>query len=392
MDIISLIAIPISKFFIPKDQIANRLGKNLPHSENPIWIHCASMGEINAIKPFIEKFRVEFPEYNIVISTMTKTGQSVAKSISDKIGTFYFPIDTDFIMRRVFNNLQPKMVIIAETELWPNLLNQAKLREIPVEIINARISKPTFKRYYRTRLFWKPLIKKIRINAKSQIDADRFSKLGYKDVINAQNLKFCLNLPEYERDKTREELGFSLEDKILVWGSSRPGEELLVKSISEKLFEQIDNLKIVLAPRHLSRVDELFMLFPEVNLFSDNNITLKWNIVDRMGVLTKFYAIADLAIIGGSFYDFGGHNPLEAAYYGVPTIIGEYHHSCQDSVQILQKNSGILVSDKNRLCSDIVDLIDSKWGDELGSNGKIAITKNRNSMQINLQRTRELLK
>jgi len=392
LDILSIFLLPISNIWFPKEQRANRRGLDLPKYKAVIWIHAASMGEVNAVKPFILKLQRELPDEKIVISTMSKTGQAAAKQISEKISCFYLPLDTQPIMYITFRALKPKLIIIAETELWPNLLLRAKKKKIPVEIINGRISKKTFKTYLRTKFFWKKLIAEVHVNAKSRSDLKRFQKIGFKDVINAGNLKFCLELENYDRATTKRELGFSAGDKIIVWGSSRPGEEALLRDISAELFEKITNLKLVIAPRHLNRVDEITEIFEQVNLTSADNSTAKINLVDEMGKLTKYYAIADLAIIGGSFFDFGGHNPLEAAFYEIPTMIGNYHHSCGDSVRILSKKKGIVISNQEKLLVDILNIFaDAEKAKEIGANGKAALVKNQTSMKINLERSLEFL-
>ncbi len=389
--ILFCIAYPFIYIFLKGKERQQRLGNNLPQEKDVIWIHAASVGEVNAVRPFINELAAEFPHEKIVISTLSKTGQNVAAKISEKIKTFFFPIDSYYIMRKVFRKLQPKLIIIVETELWPNLLFQAKKKQIPVEIINARISDNSFNKYNRSKIFWRNLISNIVVNAKSEIDAERFRQIGFKNVINAHNLKFCSKLPHFDITETRKELGFNENDNILVWGSSRPGEEQLLQTIRENLTTNIQNLKFVIVPRHLSRVDEIKKIFPDCSLSSERQLPGKVHIVDEMGVLTKYYAIANLAIIGGSFFDFGGHNPLEAAYYGIPTIIGNYHHSCRDSVEILAKHNGIKISTETDLYDDIIKNFKTDFGKELGENGRKAIEQNLESMKINISRTKEIL-
>jgi len=391
LTILSWPALLLSNIWVAAEQRAQRRGKDLPEVKNAIWIHAASLGEINAIKPFIKQIQKKWPDEKIIISTNTVTGQTAAANISEQISTFYLPFDTYPIMRRTLRQLQPKLIIIAETELWPNLFYLTQKRQIPLEIINARISEQSYKIYGKTRFFWKKLVGSIVVNAKSEADAERFLQLGFRHVINAHNLKFCLDLPDYSRSSLRQAYGFSADDKLLVWGSSRPGEEELLRQIQPELLANFPDLKIIIVPRHLKRIAEVRQLFPTAVLSSQQQILGQLNIVDQMGLLIKFYAIADVAIIGGSFYDFGGHNPLEAIYYGVPTIIGSFHHSCQDSVEILQAAEGIVISDKNQLCTDIGKLLDPAWGKIIAENGKAALESNRNSLEINIARTAKLL-
>ncbi|MFO7897225.1 MAG: glycosyltransferase N-terminal domain-containing protein [Candidatus Cloacimonadales bacterium] len=391
LTILAWLALPLSNIWVPPQQRANRRGDDLPAQKDVIWIHAASVGEINAIKPFIGQLQKRFPQQKIVLSTMTASGQAAAQTVSEAISSFYFPFDTYLIMRRTLRQLQPKMIIIAETELWPNLFYLAQKQNIPLEIVNARLSDKNFKLYRITSFLWKKIGASVQVNAKAAADAQRFRQLGFQSVINAHNLKFCLQLPEYSKLELRQHYGFSAADKILVWGSSRPGEEQLLKNILGQLQTEIPQLKVIIVPRHLNRISEVMQLFPTASLSSEVPKLDQINIIDQMGLLVKMYALADLAIIGGSFFDFGGHNPLEAVYYGVPTIIGNYHHACQDSVEILQAAEGIVVSDQEQLATDILKLLREDRGHQVGARGKAALQSNQASLEINLQKTAELL-
>lgn len=357
--------------------------------EKCIWIHAASVGEVNAVKPMINMMLSNYPKKQFVISTMTRTGLEIAKGISAKLIAFYLPLDVPHIMIRVFKRLNPEMIILVETELWPVMLHRALRKGTAVVMVNGRISKRSFPYYKRLSFFWKPLWPCIRlVNAQSDKDAQRFSDLGFSRVYNTSNLKFNMELPDYDRSTLRDEFNYQVGDFIIVWGSSRPGEEKLLRSIISGLKKEISQLKLVIVPRHLTRLTEIKDIFRDftTGLYSELEIAPEILIVDEMGVLTMFYAIADLAIIGGSFYNFGGHNPLEAAYYGVPIIIGRYHSSCQDSVRILQQNQAILVSDRNRLMHDILSLHGNDNAIQMGINARNTMQKNAHSLKKNMEK------
>ncbi len=347
-----ILSIPISYIFLPKDEFFLRFAFKIPNVKNPIWIHCASLGELNAIKPLIKELIKELPDKDILITTTSRTGFSEAKSITNF--ATYLPIDFYPIMKRFIKKTTPSLLIIAETELWPNLFELSP----SILMVNARISDKTFKKYKLFKLFFQKSFRNIKfVCAQSEENKKRFISLGIKNVKNFGNLKFAVTLPKVDRYELRRQLNYSEDDFIIVWGSSRPGEEKLLSDTYPELKNNIPNLKIIVAPRHLKRIDEVKSYFNEFKLYSENN-SKKSDIliVDKMGVLSRLYSISDIAIIGGSFYDFGGHNPLEAVFYKIPVIIGNYHSSCKDTVRILKNNNAIIVSDKSNLLSDIIKI------------------------------------
>ena len=370
-------------------ELKHRLGLVEIGFDSSIWIHAASVGEVNAIKPLINKLLNKYPEKHFVLSTVTKTGRDIANKISPKLKTFFFPLDVNFIMKRAFNSINPELIILMETELWPNMLRIAGKRKIPVLIVNGRISNKSFPKYRRSLFFWKSLWKTIKaVNAQSDLNANRFNLLGFKNVLNTHNLKFCLELPEYEKSKLRKEMGYSEDDFILVWGSSRPGEEKLLKSIIWDLEKEIPALQVVIVPRHLSRLTEIKDIFKDFDykLYSENNKHIKIILVDEMNILNVFYALTDIAVVGGSFFNFGGHNPLEPAFYGVPIIMGEYFQSCSDTVNKLKKNKAILISSKEKLKDNILKLYkDKKFAEMMGKNAKNTLKQNADSLKNNMR-------
>ncbi|KQC07609.1 MAG: hypothetical protein APR54_05875 [Candidatus Cloacimonas sp. SDB] len=389
LSIIYFISLPVLIFKFKGNERKERFGRIKLDYTGVIWIHAASVGEVNAVKPLIIELLTKFPSRHFVLSTMTSTGQQAAENISPKLSVFYFPLDFLLPMIRIFNWLEPEMIILVETELWPNLLLQAKKRNIPVVIVNGRISDRSFPSYRRFLFFWKPLWKSvIAVNAQSSRDADRFRILKFRNVKDTQNLKFCLKLPEYDSDKIRAEMGYLKEDFIIVWGSSRPGEEKLFKQVICQLKTQMPDLRAVLVPRHLSRLAEIKQIFSDVkySVYSESNKPDWLVIVDEMNILPMFYAISDIAIIGGSFYNFGGHNPLEAAFYATPIIMGKYYHSCRDSVEKLIEEKAVKISNPQDLSHDILNLYENK--DEtkkMGINAKLTLTKNSDSLKKNLE-------
>ena len=364
--------------------------------EKCVWIHAASVGEVNAVKPLINKLLQKYSHKDFIMTTMTSTGLEAAKKISPKLVVSLFPIDASFIQKRFFNAINPELIILVETEFWPNMLHIAKKRMIPVIMVNARISDDSFQKYRNLRFFWKSVWKAIKaVNAQSEKDARRFIGFKFDNVVNAHNLKFCIELPEFDKTKLRSELGYSEDDFIIVWGSSRPGEEKLFKEVFVGLKEKIKNLRVVIVPRHLHRIPQVCEVFKEYDykIYSKLEESGEILLVDEMGILNMIYGLSDIAIVGGSFINFGGHNPLEPAFYGISTIIGRYYHSCRDSVDRLLENNGIIVSDKKKLIDDILNLYNNKeLREQLGANAKQTLGLNSDSLKMNLEILEEYIK
>ncbi|MCF7793751.1 MAG: 3-deoxy-D-manno-octulosonic acid transferase [Candidatus Cloacimonetes bacterium] len=372
-----------------------RFGKIKNGFDKCVWIHAASMGEVNAVKTLITELLQKYAHTDFVLSTMTATGQDAARKISPKLKTIFLPLDFCIPMKRLFKKLNPELIILVETEFWPNMLFLAKKKKVPVVMVNARLSDQSYPNYRRTRFIWKSVWKAIvAVNAQSGKDAQRFENLKFNNVKNSHNLKFCVDLPQFSRKKLRQEIGYKESDKILVWGSSRPGEEKLLLKILHDLKSKIPNLKIIVVPRHLHRLPEVKTILAQqdYSLYSDLKKNSDILIIDEMGILNTFYALSDLAIVGGSFFNFGGHNPLEPAFYGIPTIIGNYHHSCRDSVDRLRENNGIIVSNKKKLADDIIDIFKNyESAKKMGRSAQKALSLNSDSLQINLNKLEKYL-
>ncbi|MDP8267679.1 MAG: glycosyltransferase N-terminal domain-containing protein [Candidatus Tenebribacter davisii] len=366
-----------------------RLGIIKNGHETCVWLHASSVGEVNAVKPLVNQLLQKYPHKDFFMTTMTSTGLESAKKISPKLVVSLFPIDVSYIQKRFFNTINPEIIILVETELWPNMLHVAKKRNIPVIMVNARISDRSFPRYRNLRLLWKPVWKAVKaVNAQSEKDTRRFIGFKFNNVINAHNLKFCINLPEFKRSKLRKELGYSKDDFILIWGSSRPGEEKLLKEVFAVLKAKINNLKIIIVPRHLHRIPQVCEIFKEYDykIYTKLGKPGEILLVDEMGILNMMYALSDIAIVGGSFLNYGGHNPLEPAFYSIPIIIGKYNQSCRDSVDRLLDNNGIIVSDKKKLTDDIMNLYNNKeLREQLGYSAKQTLGMNSDSLKINLE-------
>jgi len=373
-------------------------------SRRGILFHAASVGEVNAIKPLVNKLLASQPEYGISITTTSQTGRKQAENIDPRIKAHLSALDVKHLRDRQLNRINPALICIVETEIWPNMLSWAKQHHIPVIFLNARMSERSLNRYTMIKGIFRYLAAPVHgVYAQSELDSKRFKTLLDCHVQYLGNLKLSVQLPEYDIEELRAQWGYQNDDLIICWGSSRPGEEALIVSLWQKLKNQLPKIRLILAPRHPQRIKEVVDACKDLEqeLWSDvagkqilepRQQRKELLIIDTLGMLDKAYAISDLAIIGGSFYDFGGHNPLEAAFYAKAIIIGEYHHSCRDSVAQLLDAGAIVVSNKDKLLADIIDLgnaVDKR--EQMGLRAKKVLTENNRTVDKYLDKIREIM-
>jgi 3-deoxy-D-manno-octulosonic-acid transferase len=343
---------------------------------------------VNAVIPLLRELINK--GYPLHISTVTVTGLELVKRSFRNLDASLAPLDIASLRDKQLDALSPALILVVETEIWPMLLDRAAYRRIPVLFINARMSKKSAIAYGRIQALIRYIARSVKlVLAQSDADRDRFHSLLDVSSINAGNLKYCLTLPLFDPISKKQEFGFDADDLVLVWGSSRPGEEALILDIYAKLKEKYPTLRLVLAPRHPKRCDEVEKLlrntvYRRLSDMASESVDIV--LIDTLGQLAGAYTISDIAIVGGSFYDYGGHNPLEPAFYAKAIIIGEYHHSCKASVEKLLSNNAIIVSNKAKLEKDLVSLLqDAKQRQEMGERAKIVLTENADALQNHME-------
>ena len=307
-----------------------------------IMFHGVSVGEVIALENLIKKTKETFPDYKIVVTTGTKTGQEIAHKKYDNIADFitYFPFDITICVKSFLEKIRPSVVLIAETELWPTFAAYCKQRNIPLLVINGRISDATFKSYKLLKGFFKELFKNYtEILTQSEEDKEKFIAIGAPADKTSimKNLKF-----DVKRIDANIEIGKG-NNRIIIAGSTHKGEDEIILDSFVKLKKQFPDIKLLLAPRHLTRVNNVTELVEKTKLPYDlrsKNATFVNNdivILDTLGELSKMYQICDFAFIGGSFNKTGGHNPLEAVVYNKPAISGPSIHNFRDIYWILSR-------------------------------------------------------
>jgi len=328
-----------------------------PSVEADLWIHCASVGEVLAIRPLITQWREKHPNHRFLITTMTPTGAEQVEKTFPFAEHRYLPMDWRFTVKRAFKRLSCKHLLIVETELWPNLLHQAKKQKIRVDVINARLSERSFLRYQKFSIVSRPLFKLPDcFLAHAKDDAKRFEKLGAKKVLVTGSIKFDLSVsPDVLQDDWRQKLGSRF---VWVGGSTHQGEDEILLSVHKVLLQKVPDALLLLVPRHPERFNAVYTLakqcFDSVTLRSltppDQWSNFDVVIGDSMGELMHYYQASDLAFVGGSLIKRGGHNPIEPALLGKAILVGSYTFNFLEITdQLLKVKGAVRCLDENEL-------------------------------------------
>ena len=327
-------------------------------SEGAIWVHAVSVGETLAIAGLVAEIVHRFPARPLYLSHVTPTGRAAGeRRIAGVAGRFYLPIDWTWSMRRVFDRLRPAMLIIAETELWPNLLRVARERATRVVLVNARLSERSFRGYRRFAFFFRHALGAIdHVFAQTERDAERFRSLGIPAdrVSVAGNLKFDSRPPELGSLPRflRRALEAGGRGPVLVAGSTMPGEERLLLNSWDEVRRSHPSSFLIIAPRHPQRFEEVahllraggrrFLRRTALDPAERESQLVEADILllNTIGELGGVYELADVAFIGGSLVPSGGHNPLEPAYWAKPVLFGKHMENFRDIARLLLTGGG----------------------------------------------------
>ena len=379
-----------------KQKLGVGLGKTF--DKKSIVFYGVSVGEVLALQKLIRKTKEEFPNYNLVVTTGTKTGQETAKQKIGDIADFitYFPFDFSFCINRFIDKVNPAVVIVAETELWPNFAYVMKKRNIPLYIVNGRMSDRTYGSYKKLAFFFAPVLKKYtKILTQSDSDNNKLISIGANPNTTKVmgNLKFDIDVniegfnPIIKRD----------DDKIIIAGSTHSGEDEIILSAFQKV--KNEHTKLLIAPRHPERNDAVYELCQKTGLkvgrrSLDDNFTNKDIILlDTMGELGKMYSICEFAFIGGSFNKTGGHNPLEANIFNKPVISGPSTHNFKDIYAIITRtDAGVVVNNEEELINQMRKLLsDSGYYQKACDDFKLVFEQNRGALNFVIDELHNLI-
>jgi len=323
-----------------------------------LWVHAVSVGEVAAAKPLVFALRERFPELPLVVSTSTTTGQDAAmKTFAEHdVAVTFFPFDISFAVKRALSGIRPRALILLETELWPNVIRETASRGVPVILLNGRLSASSVK-WYR---FVAPLIVYTlsafdALGMRSEEDAQRIRQVGADPsrVAVVGNIKFEASLLSVSDDRRAElarDIGLRETEKLIVAGSTHPGEEELILDVFRRLRQRVPTAVLLLAPRHITRLSQVcdavrhagleFVLRTDVHGDGERRQVI---VLNTTGELAALYALGEIAIVGKSFLqNRGGHNPLEPAAAGIPVLFGPHMENFRGPVELLHRHGGCI--------------------------------------------------
>lgn len=361
--------------------------KKIWATRTTIWLHCVSVGETKSIYLLLNHLINKYPKINFLISHGTPTGRDVIFPNSSRIHRCYLPYDTSFAIKRFINFYKPKLGLIIEKELWPNLINQCNLNKLPAILINGRLSNKSLKKY----LLFKDIFNNLLVQLNSIYVQNEHDRLNFKKITQAKintmgNLKFDVRPPSNIYAQIKE-LKSQLKIKkqyVIVAGSTRNGEEKIILNFILKL--KLKNFVLIIVPRHPERFDEVAKIFKSQNIlysrrseYQDIQKSPQFIIGDSMGELYQYYGLANLAIIGGSILDYGGQNLIEPLSMNVPTAIGPSIYNFKNITEAAEKEKAIIRFKKINDLRDIInDLLISKiYANKLIKNTKTFMLQSR---------------
>lgn len=380
--------------------LAERLGLDIRSrsSNTPcLWIHAVSVGEVLSLQHLVRSLKSKFPGWEIAFSTLTNTGYRMATSkLPDVDHLFFVPFDFARPVRRVLRSLRPDLLVLVESEFWPRLLREARRSHVPVLVVNGRISERTGRRLKRLRVFARPLLKNVDVFlVQSAQDRERLEAAGVSgDRISvAGNLKCETRLPAYGPDAVRAfkaELSISADQKVLVAGSIHPGEEERLGRAFRDARARRTDLVLVLAPRHPDKFVNVERVFGNDPFVVRRKSRLErgqsWDvlILDTFGELTRFYALADVAFIGGSLIPWGGQNLLEPAYYGKPIFFGPHMKNFADLADAFVRGGAAKVVESDRDLAEMFRMADLDGLRSMGERARAMLTSLQGATDITL--------
>lgn len=368
------------------------------NSKKTVWIHCSSLGEVRAVEPVMDQLR---DEYNIVLTTITKTGREYAEKIKKSDFTSLLPIDLYPFMKKAFKIIKPDILVLVETELWASMLYAANRQKVKILTINGRMSKKSFKIYKSLRFFWKHFAGFINVVlARSHDDADRFSF-----ITGAETQIYISGNIKYDRDfnvnVSRKDFGLAENDKVFTAGSIREEEDDIITDAYLKIKEKIDDIIFFVAPRHLSKIADVKKVINdkkiEYTLFSEmlkgKRPNKNFILVDVFGKLQSIYAVSDICFVGGSITKKGGQNPIEPAACAKPVLFGKNMDNFKTEAEILLKYGGaITVFDAADIAAKIEKLFSNKDFLKItGENALKAVKSQKGALKVAVNKIKEIL-
>lgn len=326
------------------------VGRSLAGSR-PVWIHAASVGEVRSAQPLMHEIKARRPECKVLLSTFTATGNRLAQQMAEADGVIYLPLDLPWLARRPFRIFGPRLVIVIETEIWPNLVRAASDSGVPIILLSGRLSERAFSRYWRLRSFFSRVLRRFTaLGMQSPADAARIASLGAdkRKIAVTGSLKFAP--PRGSAAGAIAPIRRNPPQLVFVAGSSHPGEEEIILAAFKSVRERFPALALVLAPRHPERFTAVERLLAEsglsfqrkTNATRENYFATAVLLLDTVGDLPEFFAAADITFVGGSLVDVGGHNLLEPARLQRPILFGPHMDNFRGVAEEMKRRGAAL--------------------------------------------------
>ena len=385
-------------------------GVSFPHgeAEGCLWFHAASVGEVQGLQPIIAALHDRFPSRPVVLSTFTPAGKALAQKVVPQAGrVFLLPFDLPWVVDKTTQRLRPSALIVQETELWPNLFRELGRLRVPIVLVNGRLSPRSFRRYARVRPFMRRVLANVSlILAQSDSSAQRFQRLGVPahkvQTVGNTNIDRALNQAE-QPTPPHPMAPLLAARQVLVAGSTHEGEEAILLSVYQRLRAQHPGLCLVLAPRHLERVETVARHVQARNLSAirrsrhpGESASDSWPdviILDTLGELVAFYKLCTVAFVGGSLAPIGGHNILEPVMFGKPLLFGPHMHHFPELADLLRNADGaIQVRDEADLYAQTSHLLaNPAEAAAMGQRVLRALGSNRGALQRTCEALAEVL-
>ncbi len=366
-----------------------------PNVQGPfLWIHAVSVGETIAAIPLIKSLRSEYPDLSLVVTTMTPTGSERVQTLfGDQVFHVYAPYDLPGCIQRFFARIRPVGLIVMETELWPNWIHYCKSRKIPTLLANGRLSERSAKGYEKVRSLAGPMFAAINwVAAQNTQDAARFERLGVAPgkLAVTGSVKFDLYLDAELQSQGRIwREAWGARRRVVVAGSTHEGEEAILLKAFQQLRPMYQDMLLVIVPRHPERFDSVAKLIESFGIDAvrrsrAETFTSETQVIlgDTMGELMRFYAAADIAFVGGSLIERGGHNPLEPAALGLPVVMGPHVFNFLDICSRLEAEQALVTVHENSLSDELQSLLENaERRQRMGRQGRAFVESNQGALE-----------
>ncbi len=389
--------------------LSERLGRiperlAVPATHPAIWVHAVSVGEVIAVSSLVAQLRQRFPQHRVAVSTTTDTGQKLARTRFGAENVFYFPLDFAFAIRPYLQFLRPELIVIAETEFWPNFLRLTHESGAQIAVVNARISDRSWPGYRRIRHLVSRVLQQVDLFlTQTQEDARRLADIGApaKRVHVTGNLKFDVPPPALPPIVASLRASFQQANggPVIVCGSTVDDEERLLLRAFENVLASHPRAVMILAPRHPERFSQVAQLLEDLglrfwrrSLWAGDPITGGVLLIDSIGELAALYSLADVAFVGGSLVPRGGHNIIEPAQHGVPILVGTHTENFRDIVGLFQAHDAVRVITPAELPLAFMELISNETERiALGCRAAETLRSQRGATQRTLEALEKLL-